>query len=235
MKDKVVIITGATGGLGKAVTRDFVAAGARVVAVSRSESKLQSLTSQLTAGEDQLVTMATDVLEETAVKALVDEVMEKFGRIDVLAHLVGGFLGGPGIDEITASQWNDMMVLNLKSTFLCCHHIFPIMQKQNAGKIVTIGAKGGIKGIAGLSAYSASKAGVINFTQSLSEEGRDSNVTANVIVPSIIDTPENRKAMPDADFDNWVKPEAIAKTILFVVSDDASDINGAVIQIYGNA
>lgn len=235
MKDKIILITGATGGLGEAVTRTFIESGARVVAVSRSEKKLQDLKSQVSAGADKFTAIATDVLDEADIQKLVDAVMQKFGKIDVFVHLVGSFLGGPGIADITETQWNDMMNLNMKSTFLCCRHIFPIMQKQKAGKIVTIGAKGGVRGISGLAAYSASKAALINFTQTLSAEGSKDNITANVVVPSIIDTPDNRNAMPDANFDDWVKPEAIAQLIRFLVSDDADDISSAVIPIYGNA
>lgn len=231
--ERVAIITGSTGGLGKAVTQSFLKAEHKVAVTFTSESSFEVLTSEIPSTQDSLHAVKTNVLDETAVNSLVNSVLDKFGRIDYLINIVGGFLGGVPIVETTEAQWDKMMNLNLKSAFFCSKHVLPTMIKQAEGKIINIGAKGGLKAASGMSAYSASKAGVINFTQALAEEGRRHNITANAVVPGIIDTPDNRQAMPDADFEKWVKPEAIAELILFLCSGEADAISGALIPIYG--
>lgn len=232
LKDKVAVISGSTGALGTAVTQTLFAAGAKVVALYSRESSLETLKSKVT---QELVAIKTDVLNEASVQKMVKEVLENYGRIDILVNLVGGFLGGVSIVETSEEQWDKMMDLNLKSVFFNCRNILPVMIKQKSGRIITIGAKGGVQAVSGMSAYSASKAGLINFTEALAEEGREQNITANVVIPSIIDTSDNRNAMPAAIFDNWVKPEMIAETILFLCSEAAGDINGAVIPVYGKS
>lgn len=232
LKDKVAVISGSTGALGTAVTQTLFAAGAKVVALYSRESSLETLKSKVT---QELVAIKTDVLNEASVQKMVKEVLENHGRIDILVNLVGGFLGGVSIVETSEEQWDKMMNLNLKSVFFNCRNILPVMIKQKSGRIITIGAKGGVQAVSGMSAYSASKAGLINFTEALAEEGREQNITANVVIPSIIDTSDNRNAMPAAIFDNWVKPEMIAETILFLCSEAAGDINGAVIPVYGKS
>ena len=232
LKDKTAIISGSTGALGTAVTQTFLDVGAEVVALYSRESSLETLKSEVTQG---FVAIKTDVLNEASVQQMVKEVLENHERIDILINLVGGFLGGVSIVETSEEQWVKMMNLNLKSVFLCCRNVLPVMMKQKYGRIITIGSKGGLKAISKMSAYSASKAGLINFTEALAEEGREQNITANVVIPSIIDTSDNRKAMPDANFDNWMKPEMIAETILFLCSDAANEISGAVIPVYGKS
>ncbi|NIR50967.1 SDR family oxidoreductase [candidate division KSB1 bacterium] len=235
VENKVAIITGATGGLGKAVTHAFLENGARVATLASREASLKGLKEQLSSSKGDYFAIATNLLDESSVKSMVEQVLDKYDRIDCLINLVGGFLGGVSISETSGEQWDNMFNLNLKSAFLCCKHVLPVMKKQKSGSIVNIGSKGGIKAVAGMSAYSASKAGVINLTEALAAEGRDDNITANVVVPSIIDTPANRQAMPNADFENWVTPETIASTILFFCSDHARDISGSVVPVYGKA
>lgn len=233
--EKVAIITGSTGGLGKAVTRTFLDAGFKVAATFTSEEGLDALISAVQSTRENFYSMKANVLDEPAVKSLVQSVVDKFRQIDCLIHIVGGFVGGMPIVETTEEQWDKMMSLNLKSAFLCSKHVMPVMMKQETGKIINIGARGGLKAVSGMAAYSASKAGVINLTQALAEEGRKFNITANAIVPSIIDTPDNRQAMPDADFSKWVKPDIIAQLILFLCSPAADPISGAVIPVYGKS
>jgi NAD(P)-dependent dehydrogenase (short-subunit alcohol dehydrogenase family) len=234
-KDRVAIITGATGGLGGAVTQALLKAQTKVAVTYTKESALDSLKAQVGAANENWLAVKTNVLQESSVQSMVEQVIDKFGRIDILINLVGGFLGGISIADSTEAQWDNMMNLNLKSVFLCCKNILPIMIRQNSGRIVNVGSKGGIKGTAGMSAYSVSKAGVINFTQALADEGREHNVTANVVIPSIIDTPANRKAMPNADHSKWVTPQALADVILFLCSEGAKDLSGAVIPVYGKS
>lgn len=235
LKDKVAILSGSTGALGTAVTQSFLDAGARVVALYSRESSLESLKTKVTQNSERLSAIRTDVLNEASVQGMVKEVLENHRTIDILVNLVGGFLGGVSIVETSEEQWDKMMGLNLKSVFLCCRNVLPAMMKQKSGRIITMGSRSGVNAVSGMSAYSASKAGLINFTEALAAEGRARNITANVVIPSIMDTSDNRKAMPDANFANWVKVEMIAETILFLCSETAGDINGAVIPVYGKS
>ncbi len=232
-KDKVVVIAGGTGGLGSAVTTAFLQAWAKVFVTYRSEQEFDALKASVSAPA-ALTGIKTNVLDEASVKAMVQQAA-RFGRIEVLVNLVGGYLGGVPVVEMSLEQWNKIIDLNLKSAFLCCKHVLPLMMQQHAGRIINIGSKGGLQGGEGISAYGASKAGLFNFTQSLAAEGKRYNITANAVIPGIIDTPANRQAMPQANFDEWVKPEALAQIILFLSSAEAQAINGATIPVFGKS
>lgn len=232
-KDKVVVITGGTGGFGSAVTTAFLQARAKVFVTYRSEQEFEALKASVNASA-ALTGIITNVLDEASVKAMVQQAARS-GRIEVLVNLVGGHLGGVPVAEMSLEQWNKMIDLNLKSAFLCCRHVLPLMMQQNAGRIINIGSKGGLQGGEGISAYGASKAGLINFTQSLAVEGKRYNINANAVIPGIIDTPANRQAMPEVNFDEWVKPEALAQVILFLCSEEAQAITGATIPVFGKS
>lgn len=232
-KDKVVVITGGTGGFGSAVTTAFLQARAKVFVTYRSEQEFEALKASVNASA-ALTGIKTNVLDEASVKAMVQQAARS-GRIEVLVNLVGGHLGGVPVAEMSLEQWNKMIDLNLKSAFLCCRHVLPLMMQQNAGRIINIGSKGGLQGGEGISAYGASKAGLINFTQSLAVEGKRYNINANAVIPGIIDTPANRQAMPEVNFDEWVKPEALAQVILFLCSEEAQAITGATIPVFGKS
>ncbi len=233
--EQVAVVTGAAGGLGTALTQAFLNAGYRVAALGRTQGKLEGLAQTLHAPQNRFAGLAVDVLDEKAVQDAAKRVLETFGRVDFLVNVVGGFVGGVPITETTWEQFERMLNLNLKSAFLCCKHFLPAMRKREFGRIVNIGARAGLQGGPDMAAYSASKAALTNLTQSLAAEARAHNVTANVVAPSIIDTAPNRQAMPDADFDTWVKPETLAEIVLFLCSDAAGDISGAVIPVYGRA
>lgn len=226
--DKVAVITGGTGALGQAVAQAFLQAGARVTVTYTRETEFSTLRERAGMNEN-LVGIKTNVLDETSVQALVQQT----GRIDILVNTVGGFLGGVPIADMTWEQFEKMLALNLKSAFLCCKYILPVMIQQNGGRIINIGSQGGQKGGEGISAYGAAKAGLINFTQSLAAEGKRHHITANAIIPAVIDTPANRQAMPNANFAEWVTPEAVAQTILFLASEAAQAINGAIVPVGG--
>jgi len=232
-KDKIVAITGGTGALGSAVATAFLQAGAKVFVTYRNEQEFDALKASVNSHE-ALTGIKTNVLDEASVKAMVQQAA-RFGRLDVLVNLVGGYLGGVPVAAMSLEQWNKMIDLNLKSAFLCCKHVLPLMMQQNAGRIINIGSKGGLQGGEGISAYAAAKAGLINFTQSLAAEGKPYNITANAVIPGIIDTPANRQAMPNADFNEWVSPEALSRVILFLASDEAQAINGATIPVFGRS
>ncbi len=232
-KDKVVVITGGTGGLGGVVTAAFLQAGAKVAVTYRNQQEVDALKASVNVQEN-LHGIKTNVLEEASVKAMVQQV-ELWGRLDVLVNLVGGYMGGVPIAEMSLEQFDKMINLNLKSAFLCCKHVLPVMIKQRAGRIINIGSKDGLHGGEGVSAYAASKAALINFTQSLAAEGKRHNITANAVIPGIIATPANRQAMPEANFDEWVTPQALSQVILFLAADESTAINGATIPVFAKS
>ena len=191
-QNKVVVITGSTGELGGAVTQSFLDAQANVVGFGSRDATLQTLKSRLGANADRFTGLAVNVLDESSIARAVRKIMEVQQRIDMLINLVGGFVGGVSFPDTTAEQWDKMMAMNAKSVFLCCRNIFPHMTDKKFGRIINIAGKGGLQPIPGMSAYSASKAAVINLTQAIAAEGQEHNVTANVVIPSIIDTAANR-------------------------------------------
>lgn len=235
LQNKIVLITGATGGLGSAVTEAFLDAGASAAVTYTAEDKFRELESALNPLPGKLHGFAADMMKEASVEALVGQVVKTFGRIDALVNLVGGFMGGVPVTEMSEGQWDKMMQLNLKTAFLACKHTMKVMIGQKSGRIVNVGSKGGLYGGEGISAYGAAKAGVINLTLSLAAEGRAHNVTANAVTPGAIDTPPNRAAMPKADFSKWVAPASLAQVILFLCSEASRDVSGAVLPVFGKS
>ena len=230
MKGKQVLLTGGTGGLGLGVTPVVVKTGAQVIVPYRSESGVFRLKERMSATEfDRLVFVKTDLNDESAVEKLVNDL----GRVDVLIHLVGGFSMGR-IDELDFQDWQDSFNLNLHTTFLVCKYCLRTMRRHGYGRIVTVASRGALQPGAQLAAYCASKAGVVALTQVIAQETKDMDITANTVLPSIIDTPSNRKAMGEAQVDQWVKPESLAEAICFLASESAKDVRGAAIPVYGS-
>lgn len=223
LNDKICLVTGATGGLGKTVVRVLLDAGSTVIAVGRSDESF----------DRKIDFRKADLLDERAVIALVEDIIKKYGRIDGLANLVGGIYPWSHVTDVDFSVWEKTIALNLTPTFLCGRSAMRQMKTQRSGAIVNIGSQAGLKGSASAGPYGASKAAVINLTQTLADEGKAFNVRANVIIPSTIDTPANRTAMPKADFSRWVTPDEIARSIAFLLSDAAQGITGAVINVPG--
>lgn len=232
-ENKVAIITGGTGGLGQAVTRAFLDAGANVVVMYHTAARRTELVNSLGGAPERLTTLSADVTQEAPVRDAVQTVFDQFGRLDILAHLVGSYIGDIPVAQMEETTWDYMMTLNLKSAFFCCKAALNHMLDQGHGKIVLVGARGGVTPFPGAAAYAVSKAGVHTLTQAIASEVRGQNINVNAVLPGIIDTPANRQAMPDADFSTWVKPEALAKVILFLASDAANEINGSLIPVYG--
>ena len=232
LKDKVAIITGGTGALGRAVVAEFLEEGARVVCTYIVDEELKGLSSVIKNSNLQLI--KSDVTKEKQVTKLVQKTQGRFRRIDVLVNIVGGFVYSK-IQDTDEKTWDRMMNMNLKSTFLCSKAVLPQMIKQNYGRIINISSRPALKGSAGVGAYSASKAGVLNLTETIADEVKDYDINVNAILPSTIDTPANRRDMPKADFTKWVKPEEIARVMVFLVSDDSKPISGAGIPVYGKA
>lgn len=232
---KVVLITGGSGGLGIEVGHAFIRSGASLVLTYYSDNSLQLLQSKLGPSLKNVFLLRGDFKKEEDVRTLVSEVVKKFGKIDVLTNVIGGYVAGKPVTEIEESEWDGMMILNLKTAFLLSKHVVAQMIKQGTGKVIHVAARSGLKGTGYDAAYVASKNGVVRLVESTSEEVKTKGINVNCILPSIIDTEENRIAMPGADFAKWVKPAEIARVILFLSSDDSKSISGAAIPVYGLA
>jgi NAD(P)-dependent dehydrogenase (short-subunit alcohol dehydrogenase family) len=232
--DRVVVVTGAAGNLGSAALRAFYAAGAKVAAVDRRLEKLEENLDDLggvEAGRLQYVTV--NLLDENSVQAMADEVLGHFGRVDVLANIAGGFTMGSPLHETELKTWEFMMNLNARSVFLTCRAFAPGMIAQGQGKIVNISARAALQGAAKMGPYIASKSAVLRLTETLSAELKHSGINVNALLPGTIDTPPNRESMPNADFDKWVSPAALADVVLFLASDAARAVHGVALPVTG--
>jgi len=233
MERSVIIITGAMGNLGNATARAFQAAGARTVLVDRSRDKLRGAFASLAESPEHLLAGGVDLSDSTSFGKLVDDTLSRFGRIDALVHTVGAWRGGKPVHETDLADWDFLFNVNLRTTLLCCRAVIPQMLKQGRGKIITVASRDGLAGSAGYAAYSASKSAVLRLTEALADELKASNINVNCIMPSTIDTPQNRASNPGADFSKWVEPSAIADVILFLASDASRAINGAAVPVFG--
>jgi NAD(P)-dependent dehydrogenase (short-subunit alcohol dehydrogenase family) len=227
MKDKVVLVTGANGGLGASVTQVLLDAGATVIGLARKIEQSEFSSSNFTALRGEISTAS-------GAKAAIDEVMARFGKLDVLAHTVGGFAGGQSIADTDDSTFQRMFDINLNSTFYLLRAAIPVMRNTGNGRIVAIGSRAAVEPGAGVGAYSASKAAMVSLIRTTAQENKDAGLTANVILPGTMDTSANRKSMSNSDFSKWVRPAAVASLIAWLVSDAGRDVNGAVIPMYGS-
>jgi len=233
---KVALVAGGTGGLGRAVSLAFLGEGARVevtYVVPGEWAELQDVVAKL--GGGALKGHEVDVTDETAVNGLVEEIVESQGRLDVLVNTVGAYAGGLKLWEMETRVFEQMMALNLRSGYALARAAARAMLNQKRGAIVNVAAKAAFDHAAGAAAYAASKAAALAMIDSLAADLKGSGVRANSILPSIIDTAANRKAMPKADFAKWPKPEDIARVILFLCSEEAKVIQGAAVSVYGDS
>jgi NAD(P)-dependent dehydrogenase (short-subunit alcohol dehydrogenase family) len=221
-----VLVTGGTGALGTAVVQAFADAGAWVTASWVVERERDALWEEVGASAENVKLEQADVTDPDAVAALCAAAAKPTGRLDVLAQLVGGFASAP-IDETDPKTWHKMLALNATSTFVCAREAVKRMRPHRSGRIVTVAAGPAVnRGAAGMSAYAASKAAVLNLTQSLSKELVADGITVNAIVPTTIDTPANRNSMADADTSTWLAPQAIADVILWLAGESAGIVTG---------
>lgn len=233
--DHVVVVAGATGNLGTAVTRAFAAGGAHLVLADRGADRLKQLFPELAGSPDHLLASGVDATDPAAVKSWIDAAVARFGRIDVLANTIGGYRAGAPVHETPLDTWDFMMALNARTAFIASQAVVPPMLARQSGRIIHTAARAALQGSANQAAYVASKSAVVRLVESLSAELRHSGITVNCVLPGTIDTPENRQAMPKADFGKWVAPEAVADVFLFLASGAASAITGAAIPVYGRS
>jgi len=228
--DRTVLITGAAGNLGRAVAAAFAAEGARLALLDVTEAALEHAYPGAVDGRQKL---AVDLLDPQAVEAAVGQVTGALGGPHVLCALVGGFHMGEAVHETPQDKWDLMMTLNAGTLVNTARAVVPRMLKAGGGKIVTVGAGAARQGMAGMGAYCAAKSAVIRLTESMAAELREQNTNVNCVLPSIIDTPQNRAAMPDADPARWVAPQKLAAVIAFLASEEANAMHGAAVPVVG--
>ena len=225
MKGKVVLVTGADGGLGVHVTQAFLDTAATVIGSSR---KIQ----QSDFNHPNFVAIPAEISTREGAKVLVDQVVARFGKLDILVHTVGGFAGGQSIVETDDVTFQRMLDLNLNSVFHILRAAVPALRQTGNGRVIAIGSRAAVDPGPSVGAYSASKAAMVSLIRTAALENKDASLTANVILPGTMDTPANRQAMPGADFAKWVRPATVASLIVWLARDAGRDVNGAVIPVY---
>lgn len=233
--DKVVAITGAAGNLGRATTHAFHRACASVAVVDKERGVVEKAFADEIPESDYCFYVAGDLTHEESVADVVEKIVARFGRIDVLANIAGGFKMGSPIHKTSLDTWEFMLQLNARSVFLTSRAVVPHMLDQGSGKIINVGARAALSGSAKMAPYVVSKSAVIRLTESMAQELKNHNINVNCILPGTIDTPRNRRDMPKTNFEKWVPPEALADVILFLASNAARAIHGASVPVYGRS
>ena len=224
---KVALITGAKGGLGSSVTKAFLAAGAQVIGVSRSIQ-----TSDFS--HPNFAAMPAELVSGEAAKRIVEGAVARFGRIDALIHVMGGFTGGTSVAETSDAAMEQMLDLNYRAAFYMARAVLPGMRQLGSGRILAVASRQAVEPAAMVGAYSASKAALVSLIRTIALENKDRGISANAVLPATMDTPANRTAMPQADASDWVQPDQVAALLVHLASDDGAQITGAAIPIYGN-
>lgn len=231
-KSSIVIVTGAAGNVGRALLATLAGRGTRLVAVDHHAAALAELLAPFGGGDRHLVLPGLDLLDPAACDEAVRATLARFGRIDGVAHTVGGFAAASAV-ESGPDLWDKMYRLNVLTTLNIFRAALAPMKAAGCGSLVAIGAGAAIKAPSGLSAYAGAKSAVHRLIESFADELKGDGVRVNAILPSIIDTPQNREAMPEADHAKWVTPKEIAEAIAFLLAEDASGVTGAFIPVSG--
>jgi len=232
---KLALVAGGTGGLGRAVTLAFLEEGAKVVVTYQKQEEFDAVKSAASMNGASLEGRRVDVTDEAAVRQLIESILAQHNQLDILVNAVGAFAGGAKLWELDTKVFDLMLALNVRSGYALARVATPVMLKQKGGAIVNVASKAALDHGPGVAAYVASKAAALALMDSLAAEVKGTGVRVNSVLPSIIDTEANRKAMPSADFTKWPKPEEIARVILFLCSYDAKLIHGAAVPVYGES
>jgi len=230
LSGRVAMVTGASGNLGRAVVECLSGRGAKAVLVDRDAQRLGEAFDAI---PDRLLAGGVDLMAPGALDPIIQQALGRFGRLDILVHTVGGFRAGQSVHETPFETWDLMLDLNLRTTLVALRAVIPTMLAQRSGKIVTVAARAALGGAANMAAYAAAKAAVLRLTESLAAEVRESGINVNCVLPGTLDTPENRRDVPQADFSKWVAPAAVAEVIAFLVSDGAAAVHGAAVPVVG--
>ena len=226
LRGKTALVTGATGGLGTHVTRMLLEAGATVAGLAPQVR-------QSDFDHPFFIALPAQISSAESAKAAVDAAVARLVKLDIVAHLVGGFAGGQRVDETDDASWQHMFDLNLNSAFHLLRAAIPHMRRARTGRIIAIGSRAALDPGATLAGYNASKAALVSLIRTVALENKDAGITANVILPGTMDTPANRASDPQADFSRWVQPATVASLIVCLAGDQARDVTGAVIPVYG--
>lgn len=226
----IVLVTGAAGNLGRAVAGRLAEEGACLILMDRDREAVSDLANALGSAH---FAAALDLTDREAVAGAVAEASRKLGPVDALCAIAGGFAMGKPVHETNAGDWQAMQDINLATLLCALAAVTPGMIERKAGKIVTVGAAAALSGKPNMGPYTAAKSSVMRVTESAASELKGFGINVNAVLPSVIDTPQNRQAMPDADTDRWVRPEALAAVIAFLISPDADSITGALIPVTG--
>lgn len=221
---RVVLITGAKGGLGTFVTNRFLQNNDTVVGASRSIQQADFV-------NEHFVAIKTDLANAESLRNLVEETISRFGRIDVLVHVAGGFAGGAPLHETDEKTWGQMLDQNLSSAFHLVRSVIPKMRQAGSGRFIAVGSQAAEQAHANIGAYVVSKNALVTLVKTAALENADHNITANAVLPGTMDTAANRAAMPNADRSSWVSPADVAEAIFWLASDAASHVNGAAIPV----
>ena len=228
---KVVLVAGGTGGLGRAVAEAFLREGATVAVTYRNKQEFNALAASTDATTTHLEGFAVDVTDETVVQMCVSQLVAQRGGLDVLVNAVGGYAGGAPLWETGTDVLERMVALHVRATYVLCRVAAAEMVKAGHGAIVNVASRAAFDHGAGAAAYAGTKAAAVAIVDSLAADLKGTRVRANSVSPAIIDTAANRKAMPNADFAKWPKPEEIADVILWLASDAAKLVNGATVPV----
>jgi len=228
LDNRTVIVTGAAGNLGKAVAKAFADLGANLVLV---DLQRESLASAFGSDDERRSLVPANLLETAAATGVANNALARFGRIDVLCNIAGGFRMGETVHETSDENWNFLFDINTRTLLHAVRAVVPHMIAAGGGKIVNVGAFAAQKGVAQMGAYTASKGTVIRMTEAMAAELREKNINVNCVLPTIIDTPENRAAMPKANPAKWVAPADLANVIVFLASDAARAVHGAAVPV----
>ncbi len=235
MNDAVALVTGGAGNVGRAVTHAFLERGARVAVPLYRTDQPQTLEPLVEQYGDRLHRFALDLTTERGAEQAVKQVVEWAGRLDVVAHLVGGYSGGAKLGDTAVDAWDRMIDLNLKSAYLVAHFAIPEMLEHGGGSFVFVSSRAALRDRGGHGGYAVAKSALITLAAVIAEEYGEEGIRANAVLPGTIDTEANRQSMPRAKHDNWTSPEEIAEVIAFLASSASSAINGAAVPVYGKS